>query len=269
VRTGNCIERSENSCGRSKFVSTREGDWLRLAPQANGAGLTGVWALYRCLQGLSFGAREDRIVTDKPHKLAALRGLSEQMTEFEKRRQVCIGLGNDPGEADRDAAQNALTAVVAFFLDFGIESEPLVRLLSELAALTEGSMPSTMLQPAATTHRRQDPPAIAGIKGRLAAVMEHRQNAGLSRKDAAAWVARRLPPRMRDRIGSVTRLGPAEVLAIRQLSGGKRTDLKHAVLSRVSSVRASHAVRGFVGGACSTGKWSDVVPRTNNRHWFR
>jgi hypothetical protein len=60
-----------------------------------------------------------------------------------------------------------------------------------------------MLQPAATTHRRQDPPAIAGIKGRLAAVMEHRQNAGLSRKDAAAWVARRLPPRMRDRIGSV------------------------------------------------------------------
>jgi hypothetical protein len=31
--------------GRSKFVSTREGDWLRLAPQANGAGLAGVWAL--------------------------------------------------------------------------------------------------------------------------------------------------------------------------------------------------------------------------------
>jgi len=142
-------------------------------------------------------------VTDKPHKLAALRGLREKMMEFEKRRQACIELGDDPGEADRDAAQNALTAVVAFFLDFGIESEPLVRLLSELAALTEGSMPSTMLQPAATTHRRQDPPAIAGIKGRLAAVMEHRQNAGLSRKDAAAWVARRLPPRMRDRIGSV------------------------------------------------------------------
>ncbi len=35
----------------------------------------------------------------------------------------------------------------------------------------------------------------------------------------------------------VARLGPAEVLAIRQLSGGKRTDLKRAALSRFVRTR--------------------------------
>jgi len=110
------------------------------------------------------------------------------MSELEKQRRDRIERGDNPAEADRDAAQLALTDVVAFFLDHGIESEPLVRLLSELAALSAGSSPAPMLAPAATSHRRPDAPAVEGIKGRLAAIMEFRQQAGLTRKAAAKWL---------------------------------------------------------------------------------
>ena len=60
--------------------------------------------------------------------------------------------------------------------------------LSALSALTAGSNLPPMLAPAATRHRRPDPPSIEGIKGRLAAIMEFRQQAGLSRKAASDWV---------------------------------------------------------------------------------
>jgi hypothetical protein len=125
------------------------------------------------------------------------------MSELEKQRRDRLERGDNPGEADRDAAQLALTDVVTFFLDHGIQSEPLVRLLSELAALSAGSSPSPMLAPAVTSHRRPDAPAIEGIKGRLAAIMDFRQQAGLTRKEAAKWVAESLPPKMRHRLGSV------------------------------------------------------------------
>ena len=42
------------------------------------------------------------------------------------------------------------------------------------------------------------------IKGRLAAIMEFRQQAGLTRKQAAEWVVRHLPPKMKRRLGSIT-----------------------------------------------------------------
>jgi len=141
------------------------------------------------------------------------------MSEFEKQRRERIERGEDAVEADRDAAQLALTEMVAFFLDHGIESNPLVRLLSELAALSAGSSPSSILAPAATPHRRPDPPAIEGIKGRLAAIMESRQEAGLTRKQAAAWVARHLPSGMRKQLGSVA---PATVDSWLVKWGGER-----------------------------------------------
>jgi len=113
--------------------------------------------------------------------------------------------GDDAAEVDRDTAQEALTGVVVFFMDYGIESQPLVRLLSELAALTAGSKPSPMLAPAVTRHRRPDPPSIEGVKGRLAAIMEFRQQAGLSRKEAGEWIAHHIPSTMKRQLGSVAR----------------------------------------------------------------
>jgi hypothetical protein len=144
-------------------------------------------------------------VTTKLQKLAALRLLAERMSEIERQHQQRIERGDRPAEVDRDAAQLALNDVGTFFQDHGIESRPLVRLLSELAALTAGSSPSAMLAPAATHHRRPDSPAIESTKGRLAAIMEFRQEAGLPRKAAGEWVVRNIPTEIRRRLGSVTR----------------------------------------------------------------
>jgi hypothetical protein len=144
-------------------------------------------------------------VTRRLHKLAALRLLGDALGKLEEQRQQRIDRGDNPADVDRETAQLALTAVVAFFLDYGIESKPLVRLLSELVALTAGSSPSRMLAPAVTRHRRPDSPAIEGIKGRLAAIMEFRQKVGLTRKAAGEWVVRHTPSKLRRQLGLVSR----------------------------------------------------------------
>jgi hypothetical protein len=106
---------------------------------------------------------------------AVLRPLRETMREFETQRQKCLAQGDNPADIDRDVAQAALTSVVDFFLDHGIETESLYRLLCDLEALSAGASPSRMLLPAKTHHRRPDSPTIEGMKGRLAAIMEYRQ----------------------------------------------------------------------------------------------
>jgi hypothetical protein len=140
-------------------------------------------------------------LAEKLHKLAALRLLGKSMHELERQRQHRIDRGDDPAAVDRETAQAALNHVVTFFHDHGIESWPLVRLLSELAALTAGASPSRMLAPAVTRHRRPDSPAIEGIKGRLAAIMECRQKAGLTRKAAGEWVVRHTPAKLKRQLG--------------------------------------------------------------------
>jgi hypothetical protein len=141
----------------------------------------------------------------KQHKLAALRLLSDGMSDLEKQRQKRMERGDDPAEADRDTAQLALNIVVTFFLDHDIESKPLVRLLSGLVALSAGASPSGMLMPAVTRHRRPDAPTIEAIKGRLAAIMEFRQQAGLTRKAAGEWVVRHTPSTMKRQLGLASR----------------------------------------------------------------
>jgi hypothetical protein len=106
-------------------------------------------------------------VAEKLHKLAALRRLRERMSELEKQRRDRLERGDNPGEADRDAAQLALTDVVTFFLDHDMQSEPLVRLLSELAALSAGSSPSPMLAPAVTSGGEHGAASASGREGYL------------------------------------------------------------------------------------------------------
>src|SRR5688572_5668783 len=119
---------------------------------------------------LPLDAHRDRCMAKQLHKLAALRLLSDRMSQLEKQRQQRIEHGGDQAEVDRDAAQLALTGLTEFFLDQGIESKPLIRLLVELVALSAGAKPSGMLAPSVPRHRRPDAPAIEAIKGRLAAV---------------------------------------------------------------------------------------------------
>ena len=127
-------------------------------------------------------------------KLAALRLLDEGMIAIEAQRQAAIEGGEKASQVDREAAQYALQGVVRLFMEQGIEAQPLVRLLSELVALSAGSKPSPMLAPARTHHRSPDAPIRELVKGRLAAVMEFRQKAGSTRKAAREWVVRNMPP---------------------------------------------------------------------------
>ena len=143
-------------------------------------------------------------MSEKLHRLAALRVLGEGMTNFERLRQQRIDAGENPAEVDRDIAQLALTCAVGFCLDLGIEAGPLHRLLGGLEGLSAGAKAPEMLRPSRIGHRRVDSPNVEGVKGRLAAIMEFKQKRGLSRKDAAQWVARNVPPELKRCIGPIS-----------------------------------------------------------------
>lgn len=143
--------------------------------------------------------------TNKAPALAPLHLLKERMAKLEQQHQQRIARDDVPAVVDREIAQLALTDVVEFFMDSGIDSTPLTRLLADLEALSAGSRPSRMLATAVTRHRRPDAPTIQGTKGRLAAIMEFQQEAGLSRKKAGEWIARHVPKTMRRQLGPVTR----------------------------------------------------------------
>jgi len=127
--------------------------------------------------------------------------LGDWMSTLETQRQIRIDRGDKPAEVDREIAQLGLSGAMEFLLDQGIETKPLMRLLSELMALSAGAMPSDMLAPTVTRHRRPVAPVVETIKGRLAAIMEFRQQAGLSRKLAGKWVVQHASSNMKRKLG--------------------------------------------------------------------
>ena len=141
----------------------------------------------------------------KVHRLKQLRLLSEGLSRVERQHHQRIARGDNAAEADRETAQAALNGVVMFLQNNQMESRPLIRLVSALAALTGGSSAPAMLAPTPTRHRRPDPPTIELIKGRLAAIMEYRQQTGATRKAAGEWVARNLPAKFKSRLGPTSR----------------------------------------------------------------
>ena len=60
-------------------------------------------------------------LTKPLHELVALRSLSDGMAQIEAQHRERIKRGDDVGEADRDAAQLALTGIAKFFAAAGIE----------------------------------------------------------------------------------------------------------------------------------------------------
>lgn len=140
-------------------------------------------------------------MTATMHKLAAFRLLSEELGALEEQRLQQIEKGEDAADTNRAAAQMALTGVVSFLQDHGVESRTLVLLLSDLAALSEGSRPSRMLQPAKTSRRPPDAPGLEALKGRMAAMMEFQQERGLTRKAAREWVVRNAPAPIKQALG--------------------------------------------------------------------
>jgi hypothetical protein len=144
------------------------------------------------------------VMKDKLHKLAALRVLKEGMAKFEAVRQARLEAGQAQGEVDRETAQLALTCVVGFFVDHGIEAGPLRRVLGGLEALSAGSRAIEMLRPITAAHRPIDPPVVEEVKGRLAGIMAYLQTQGLPRRQAAQWVSKNLPPDLKPGLGQVS-----------------------------------------------------------------
>lgn len=96
-------------------------------PVRPAAGL--LWAAFNS------GACREGELAEELNKLVALRRLSEGMSWLEGQHKERIERGEFPADVDRDIAQLALNGVVTFFLDCGIESSPVVRLLSAIEAL--------------------------------------------------------------------------------------------------------------------------------------
>jgi hypothetical protein len=140
------------------------------------------------------------MTTNKPHMLAVLRTMRAGLRRFENSRNARVAAGEDEAEANRDAAQSALTLVVMFLQDHGYESASLTRLVADLAALEQGSKPSRMLLRRAVKHRSTDSPIIETIKGRLAAIMEYRQGMGGGRFAARKWVFDHLSRAMQEKL---------------------------------------------------------------------
>jgi hypothetical protein len=132
----------------------------------------------------------------------ALHVVDVEMRALEDQHAQRLAAGEAAATLDREIAEAGLSRIVSFFLDHGIESQPVYRLLTAIAAVSAGASPPPMLLPTKTHHRRPGAPAIEVAKGRLAAIMAYRQQSGLSRKAASAWVARNLPTKLRQRLGA-------------------------------------------------------------------
>ena len=76
-------------------------------------------------------------------------------------------------------------------------SEDLSRALSDLS---EGGAPAPMLRPLTIKGRRPDVSLVLGLKGILAGLMERKQREGMTRQEAARWIADNTPPKLAARI---------------------------------------------------------------------
>jgi hypothetical protein len=79
--------------------------------------------------------------------------------------------------------------------------KPLDELRQALFDLSEGGAPAPMLRPQSNTKGRPpDVSSILGIKGILAGLMYRQQRAGMSRHEAAKWIADNTSPKLAARI---------------------------------------------------------------------
>ena len=76
----------------------------------------------------------------------------------------------------------------------------LEKLSQALSHLREGGAPEPMLRPLTTRGRPPDVSLVLGLKGILAGLMEQKQREGMSRQEAARWIADNTPPKLAARI---------------------------------------------------------------------
>lgn len=164
-----------------------------------------------------------------------LEMLNDILCRYERDRVAILATGEDETSINLLASQYTLAAVTTYLHEQNVETRALTRLLSDLGALSAGAQPSAMLAPRPSTHRRPVPPSIENAKGRLAAIMEHRQRSGLSRKDAARWVVGHAPSSLKQKLGLKS---PATVDSWLLRWGGDRGSEKGGGRSGYEAMRA-------------------------------
>ena len=110
---------------------------------------------------------------------------------------------NDPyekGKIELVASALALKEVCSF-LSMIAPSHSLTLLQNALAELVLGGAPAAMFAPLNDLNNRPpDSPSVMAVKGALAGMMHIQQSAGMSREQAAHWIARNISPNLVVRI---------------------------------------------------------------------
>lgn len=110
---------------------------------------------------------------------------------------------NDPyekGKIELVASALALKEVCSF-LSMIAPSHSLTLLQNALAELVLGGAPAAMFAPLNDLNNRPpDTPSVMAVKGALAGMMHIQQSAGMSREQAAHWIARNISPNLVVRI---------------------------------------------------------------------
>lgn len=88
---------------------------------------------------------------------------------------------------------------VSRFLQTRAPSKAIDLLKAALSQVLEGSRPA-MFRSRKGSGRRSESPLIHQVKGVLAGLMSVKQKAGMRRDEAAAWIARYIPPELASRL---------------------------------------------------------------------
>ena len=121
-----------------------------------------------------------------PHKLESLRALGARLESIEFDRKNVSREKDDPGWIDRQAAGQALVAVITFLREAGFEKGSLERLK---AALADVAMYGRYNELLTSKHGASDPLDAQGYKGVCAGVMELLLKKGWKRGEASEWIA--------------------------------------------------------------------------------
>lgn len=154
-----------------------------------------------------------------PQGRSAIQSLDERLREIEQQRNARIAAGEDRAHVDREAAEEGLGRIILALEYLGVETSPVIGIIADINAISSGSTPSAMLTPLPADRRRPDSPSIENFKGRLAAIMEHYQRCGLTRKEAAVRVVRHTPS---DLLRKLSLKSPATVDSWLLKWGGER-----------------------------------------------
>jgi hypothetical protein len=132
-----------------------------------------------------------------------LRTLARKLIEIENEHESeSKNFPDHIGKVDLSAAFMALE-VLLDFLRGRVVSRNIGHLRNALIEIIVGAAPAAMLQPEKhDSGRRAQAPKVQEAKGMLAGIMEVQLSTGMSRQQAAQWVARHVSPEMGQKISN-------------------------------------------------------------------